>query len=317
LSKVDRTTLGNRGGDVELILRRQGAVILALWCRLRHSPQRWGGSLTRTTTSRRARLAEPKAAQRQRTATAADLPLYRRLVQALRRDIVNGRFPVGSLLPTESELRQRFGVSRHTVREALRYLRDEGLVWSRQGSGTEVARPGRSPLYVHRVSSVEELAQYAVDTRYDITNVAMLRADRNTAKRLNCRIGEPWLHIEGPRYRFGQSEPICWTEVFIHKDYGGITRMLSRLTGPIYALIEDVFGERITRVDQTLRGRPIPTYLAARLQVEPRTIGIEIQRHYYLIDGKRVESAFNLYPADRFSYSMTLHRESQNAGLNP
>jgi GntR family transcriptional regulator len=270
----------------------------------------------RATTSRAARLTGPKAAQRQQTATAADLPLYRRLVQALRRDIVNGRFPVGSLLPTESELCERFGVSRHTVREALRCLRDDGLVSSRQGSGTEVARPGRSPLYVHTVSSVEELAQYAVDTRYHITNVTMVRTDRNAAKRLNCRIGEPWLHIEGPRYRSGQSEPICWTEVFIHRDYGGIARMLSRLAGPIYALIEDVFGERITRVDQTLRGRPIPGDLAKRLEVEPRTIGIEIQRDYYLIDGKRVETAFNLYPADRFSYSMTLHRGSQSTGLN-
>jgi GntR family transcriptional regulator len=271
----------------------------------------------RATTSRRARFAEPKAAPHRRKAAAGDLPLYRRLVQALRRDIVNGRFPVGSLLPTESELRKRFGVSRHTVREALRYLRDDGLVSSRQGSGTEVTRPGRSPLYVHTVSSVEELAQYAVDTRYDITNVAMARADRSTAKRLNCRAGEPWLNIEGLRYRSGQSQPICWTEVFIHKDYGGVTRMLSRLAGPIYALIEDVFGERITRVDQTLRGRPIPKYLAGRLQVEQGTIGIEIQRDYYLANGKRVETAFNLYPADRFSYSMTLHRGSQTIGLNP
>lgn len=271
----------------------------------------------RAATSRGARLAGPKAGPRRRTAATGDLPLYRRLVQALRRDIVSGRFPVGSLLPTESELRDRFGVSRHTVREALRYLRDDGLVSSRQGSGTEVARPGQSPLYIHTVSSVEELAQYAVDTRYDITNVAMTRADQNTARRLNCRVGDHWLHIEGLRYRSGQSRPICWTEVFIHKDYGGIIRMLSRLTGPIYALIEDVFGERITRVDQTLRGQPIPKYLTRRLQAEPRTIGIEIQRDYYLGDGKRVETAFNLYPADRFSYSMTLHRGSQSTGFNP
>ncbi len=271
----------------------------------------------RATTSQRARFAEPRAAPRRRTAAAADPPLYRRIVQALRRDIVNGRFPVGSLLPTESELRKRFGVSRHTVREALRYLRDDGLVSSRQGSGTEVTRPGQSPLYVHTVSSVEELAQYAVDTRYDITNVAMARADRSTAKRLNCRVGELWLNIEGLRYRSGQSQPICWTEVFIHKDYGGITRMVSRLAGPIYALIEDVFGARITRVDQTLLGRPIPKYLAGRLQVEQGSIGIEIQRDYYLADGKRVETAFNLYPADRFSYSMTLHRGSRSTELNP
>src|SRR5689334_13469267 len=86
-------------------------------------------------------------------------PLYRQVVQALQQEIVNGVYPVDSQLPTEDELRQRFKVSRHTVREALRALRDAGLVESRQGFGTTVLRPGAPRPYVHEVASINALIE--------------------------------------------------------------------------------------------------------------------------------------------------------------
>src|SRR5262249_5721830 len=95
-------------------------------------------------------------------------PLYRQVVQALQQEIVNGVFPVDSQLPTEDELRQRFKVSRHTIREALRALRDAGLVESRQGFGTTVLRPGAPRPYVHEVASINALIELANATRYEI-----------------------------------------------------------------------------------------------------------------------------------------------------
>ena len=57
-------------------------------------------------------------------------------MRALKDEIVSGVLPVGSQLPTEEELCERFSVSRYTVREALRRLREDSLVSSRQGQGT-------------------------------------------------------------------------------------------------------------------------------------------------------------------------------------
>src|SRR6476620_1828299 len=94
---------------------------------------------------------------KQQVASGTEAPLYRRVVDVLRADIANSRHAVGDRLPTEDALCRRFGVSRHTVREALRALRDEGLVASRQGAGTTVVRRTARPLYVTSVSSIEEL----------------------------------------------------------------------------------------------------------------------------------------------------------------
>jgi len=54
--------------------------------------------------------------------------------------ITSGAFPANSRLPSEAELSGRFGASRPVVREALQQLRDDGLVISRQGSGSYVRR---------------------------------------------------------------------------------------------------------------------------------------------------------------------------------
>lgn len=63
---------------------------------------------------------------------------YLQVARTLRKEIVDRVYPVGSQLPTEHELCDRFEVSRYTVREALRRLRDDNLVSSRPRTGTLV-----------------------------------------------------------------------------------------------------------------------------------------------------------------------------------
>ncbi len=68
----------------------------------------------------------------------------------------NGEFQENARLPTETELAQRFGVSRPTVREALSRLRLDGLIASRRGSGSFVLRrPDRN---IKRFAPIESLA---------------------------------------------------------------------------------------------------------------------------------------------------------------
>ena len=61
---------------------------------------------------------------------------YRMLADQLREEMRLQDWKAGRRLPTETELTARFGVSRQTVRKALQVLAEEGVVQSRQGSGT-------------------------------------------------------------------------------------------------------------------------------------------------------------------------------------
>ena len=61
-----------------------------------------------------------------------------RVVQAIEREIVGGRLPLGARLPPEREFAERLGVSRTVVREAVRILVTKGLLATRHGIGTTV-----------------------------------------------------------------------------------------------------------------------------------------------------------------------------------
>ena len=70
---------------------------------------------------------------------ARGVPLHSQVSAVLRSRITDGSLPAGSLLPTEAELTERFGISRSVVRQALLALTGEGLVLRGRGRGSVVA----------------------------------------------------------------------------------------------------------------------------------------------------------------------------------
>ncbi|QHI97477.1 GntR family transcriptional regulator [Xylophilus rhododendri] len=238
-------------------------------------------------------------------------PLWRQLVQSLRADILRGVYRVGTQLPTEDELAGKFAVSRHTVREALRQLRVDGLVSSRQGSGTTVMPPPPATHFnVHRVASIDELIAYATESRYVVERSELIDG-RDPA--LELPAPGPWLQLQGFRYHQDQDpaqgdQPICWTEVFVAREYAGVERLMNRQRGPIWQLIEDMFGERLVEVEQTLRVCPVPAHVHAGLQLEAGASVVEVRRVYRTSRGQVAEVSVNLYPAEKFRFTMKLQR---------
>lgn len=247
-----------------------------------------------------------KEATPNKRATDKDAKLYKMVVQALRSEILRGAYQVGGALPSESILVGRFGVSRHTIREAIRNLRDLGLVESRQGKGTIVIKPGGPQVYVHQVNSIADLHDFNVESRY-ADHADPVTLDATLAERLNARSGEKWLRIGGLRFD-KQGNAICAVEIFIPERFGGIGRLLGRRSGPIYALIEDVYGESISEVEQEFRALPLAERFAPKLNVIPGETAVEIRRIYRLLDGSPAEITFNYYKAENFSISMNLKR---------
>jgi DNA-binding transcriptional regulator YhcF (GntR family) len=73
-------------------------------------------------------------------------PPYQQVAGALRAAILTRTFQPGEKLPSGPELAKRYGVARMTVQQAVRILRDEGLVVSRQGSGVFVRERTERPV---------------------------------------------------------------------------------------------------------------------------------------------------------------------------
>jgi DNA-binding GntR family transcriptional regulator len=238
--------------------------------------------------------------------------LWRQVAQALRNDIVGGKYTVGARLPTEDELARTFSVSRHTVRLAIKQLRIDGLVESRQGSGTIVTAPTSDEAFnVHRVASIDELIAYAGESRYVIDHAEMI-ASEAVADTVSLPAGGKWLRMRGFRVRNDghSAAPLCSTEVFIAAEYAGVERVARRHSGPIWQLIEDMYGVRIVEVDQMLRVRPVPESLEEGLGLGRGASLVEVQRSYRTSTGEVAELSVNLFPAEHFRFSMKLRRPS-------
>jgi GntR family transcriptional regulator len=249
---------------------------------------------------RKTRQLTPRVAQR--------ITLYRQVVQTLAREIRRGVHPVGARLPAENVLRDRFKVSRHTVREALRQLREAGLVSSRQGAGTTVRRSTATHPYVHEIASIDDLVTYVSGAQYRPARGKIVIANSAMAGRLGGSVGQRWLRLEGYRFAAGEAVPVCWTEVFVHANYAQVGALVGKRSDPIYRWIEDQYDERISEVEQVLRTRPMPASLAAKLKAKSHSTAVEVRRAFRIASGATVEVSFNLFPADRFTFSMRLRR---------
>lgn len=236
---------------------------------------------------------------------------YLQVARALRKEIVDGVYPVGSQLPTEHELCERFAVSRYTIREALRRLREDNLVSSRPRTGTLVVPRPSSDSYVQHVMSINDLVAFATGARFAIESIAMVTIDDALAARTGLTSGQEWLTVRGFRQAEGaesSGSALCRTEYYINRDFAAVGRLLQRHEGPIFPLIEDLFGLSIVEVHQEITAVLISPELSIGLDVESGTPALQVQRTYTTSEGQVAQVTINIHPASRFRHSMTMRR---------
>jgi DNA-binding GntR family transcriptional regulator len=246
--------------------------------------------------------------KKERKARAAQQPRYRQLADELIGEIRGGRLRVGQTLPGELELGESFGVSRHTVREALRMLEELGLIARQQGIGTVVTARESSESYVHRVRSPEQLMQYPPDSKLTVLSSGEVVANRATARLLGCTTGTTWFRIRSIRRLKPSGPAICWSDIYVLPEYAGIVEAVGRRPPPIYELIEQRFDERVATVHVDLFAGLIGADRAGPLGVDAGTPSLSVVRRYTGRNRRVFEVSVSEHPAGRFTYSLELRR---------
>lgn len=91
-------------------------------------------------------------------------PLYHQIETQLRSLIVSGQVEEGVLLPSIREFASNLNCSVITVRRVYQDLENEGLLRTKQGTGTFVAKVGKDERAEYRRNVVQEAIEVAVDT---------------------------------------------------------------------------------------------------------------------------------------------------------
>ena len=215
---------------------------------------------------------------------------------------------MGAQLPTEHELCRQLGVSRFTIREAIRVLSNAGLVRRKPRAGTLVAALPDDTRYSHGISSLRDLFQYAQSTHFHYVYIGRVGLTKAQARALSAAAGEEWIHAVALRRETAGAKPFGVTRLFLNPALKGIEKALRSWSGAVYALIERDFGVRIGRVEQVIAGdRPGRGGCGQPRRARRRAGAVDPPR-YFDEGGRLVEMADTVHPADRFAYRMELRR---------
>ncbi len=231
---------------------------------------------------------------------------YQDLAETLIRRISAKEYTVQGLLPTEHALCREFGVSRHTVREAIRRLKGLGLVSQRAGIGTRVEAPAPVSRYVQSPSSIAEMLKFSTETRLNILSVGMVEVDADVAEALRCKPGIEWLLLDAVRMLDGNDAPFAWTRIYVNRLYAGVEKHVRRERTATFRLIEKYFDETVTDIHQDITACTVTSTAARILQVPVRSPALRVTRRYAATRVDPMLVSFNIHPAGRFTFSMRL-----------
>ncbi|MFB1024598.1 MAG: phosphonate metabolism transcriptional regulator PhnF [Octadecabacter sp.] len=134
-------------------------------------------------------------------------PIWKAITTSLRSDIAEGLYGQGDKLPTEAVLAARFGVNRHTVRQALGALADEGIVHARRGAGVFVAMTPTDYPIGRRVRFHQNLTDAGRSPAKKVLLLETRTAHASEAEALQLEIGARVHVYEG--LSLAESQPIA------------------------------------------------------------------------------------------------------------
>ena len=154
----------------------------------------------------------------------------------LRRAIVGGEFPPNSKLPNEEALCARFGVSRITLREAVRGLIEDGYVVRRQGAGTFVTSgPALRNSLDTNFSYTEYLESSGIKVSKKVLDAQLVRDDDEVAADL--QLGDDDAFVVVHRVRIAGKKPAIYSIDALPADIVDAKRDLKAFSGSLYKLL--------------------------------------------------------------------------------
>lgn len=235
------------------------------------------------------------------------LPLYFRLRNLLEENIRAGAVAPGARLPSEHEFCRKYGVSRATVREALRELADSGLVVRQHGKGSFVSgTTGDAIEPVRLVGSLEDLYDQAERVVARSVEIDQRQGPARALERLALPPGTSLTVVRRVRELDGKA--LAWTLNFLPVHIGRRLRKADLLKYPLLRLLEERHGVKIAEAVQTLRAVLADRESAMRLEVPFASPLLFAERLYLAPDGTPVQLVESHYRADRYAFAVRLRR---------
>ena len=225
---------------------------------------------------------------------------FRRLQENLAELISS--LPAESRLPSEPELARRMGVSRATLREAMRSFEGQGLIRRRQGVGTFVV--AKVPVLdsgLEILESIETLAQRThLPVKMGELQVQPVDADEDNARALNVPVGTCLTRIG--RVIYTENRPIAYLLDTLPADILAPAEIESGFTGSILDLVLHRGQPKLVQSRTEIRAVGATTEVAHALQIQRDDVLLFFVAYLYSNDGRVADYSFSYFLPGYFRF---------------
>ncbi|WP_019414846.1 GntR family transcriptional regulator [Paenisporosarcina sp. TG20] len=232
--------------------------------------------------------------------------LYLQVIDRLKDDIAKGVFQEKEKLPSEFELAKSLGVSRATLREALRLLEEENVIVRRHGVGTFV---NPKPLFtsgIEHLTSVSSMIRSAgMEPGTIYLSSSKSFPSEKDIERFQCEKDEQVISIE--RVRTANGEPVVYCVDKVPSKYLP-SDFLRRQEGSIFAAIEETGNIRVTHAVAFIDPSGFHAVASPILECKPETALLVLTQLHYDDNDQVVLFSKNYFKADKFSFHVVRKR---------
>lgn len=232
--------------------------------------------------------------------------LYVQVIEHLKKDIESGVFKENERFPSEFELARSLGVSRATLREALRVLEEEKVIIRKHGVGTFV---NSRPLFTSGIEQLSSVSSMIRDAGMEPGTIFMevsekLPCDESIAK-FNC--SEDDLLVTIKRVRTADEQPVvyCIDHVLAKNLPSGTATLLNE---SIFDAIEKNGTIRIAQAVAHIEPVGYDDEASSILRCGVDVPLLVLQQNHYSEDGEMVLYSKNYFRADKFSFHVVRKR---------
>ena len=203
-----------------------------------------------------------------------------------------------SVIPTERQMADRFGVSRVTIQKALEILEEGAVIYRRHGAGSFVAPP-RNAAPLQLLSFSEEMALRGMTPTTKVLDVSVVKP--GTVSEFDV----PAYRVE--RLRFGNQVPVSWEISYVSCDVApGLEK--ADLTGSLYALLEREYQQEILSIDERINPVVANSDISKKLKIPVGSATLQVSRNGFNSRGEAIELSQSIRRGDKWDVRYLLHK---------
>ncbi len=237
---------------------------------------------------------------------STEVPLYYQLGTILREQILSGTYAPGDQLPTEAELVAEYGVSRITVRQALKSLGEDGLIRREAGRGTFVTGHPGLPDTLRMDGSLDDLISMGMATSVKLLDLRRVSANREDQRAFGLAEGSSVMQCM--RLRFYHDEPYSYIINRLPEELASHFEEQDWKEGAILRVLEKRLGLKLGDARQHVRATLADAHLARLLGTRIGAPLLSVDREVHSEDGRAVERVHTYYRGDIYSLNVQLTR---------